>query len=116
MPHALLSLAAAVIYLGVGMIYLKHLLSRDPANTQAPRFAWGLVLSAVIVHAVALYASIVHANTVALGITNAASLVTWVIVVLFLLSALTQPIHNLGALLMPVAAAAVIVQWLWRHR
>lgn len=113
MPYSLLSLIVAALYLGAGGLYFKCLVEHNPDAEGAPSRIWTIALAAVILHAVILYNSLTGGSSVALGITNAASLVTWVIAGLFLLSTLTQPIQNLGALVMPVAMFAVLAQWLW---
>lgn len=113
MSFGLLSLIAALLYFGAGGLYLKRLVEFDPEAEASTGYVWVIALTAVILHAIVLYNSLIAGAGFSLGFTNAASLVTWVIAGLFLLSTLTHPIHNLGALVMPVAMVAVVAQWLW---
>jgi len=108
-----LSLFTALIYAFAGALFVRHLVVHNEPDQQPSKLAWSLTIGAVILHALVLYTSILQANTIELGITNAASLVTWVIVVLFLIATTRQPIHNLGALIAPISAVTLIMQWLW---
>jgi ABC-type uncharacterized transport system permease subunit len=51
-------------------------------------------------------------NGLNLGLTSAASLVAWAVTLLFLAAVLFQPIESLGVLILPVAAATLLFEWL----
>ena len=67
---------------------------------------------AVLLHAVALYYAILDSAGVNLSVTNAASLVAWLVALLLLLATVTKPLENLAVVLLPLAALALTVQWL----
>lgn len=67
----------------------------------------------LLFHAGALYPPLVTDSGLNLALTNSLSLVAWVIVLLFFITTLRQPIQNLGVVILPVAALSVLAQWLW---
>ena len=69
--------------------------------------------AAWLLHGVQLYLGMRADVTVNLGLTNAISLVAWVVIALFLLAALRKPIASLGIAVFPVAAATVLLEWRW---
>jgi ABC-type uncharacterized transport system permease subunit len=62
---------------------------------------------AVSVHAVVLYQNIVAPAGLNLGIFTAASLMSWVIALLLLISLMREPVENLAVVLFPVAALTI---------
>lgn len=72
-----------------------------------------LGFGAVIMHGTILYTNLWSHATLNLALTNAVSLFAWVIVMLFLLTALVRPIINLGIIIMPVAGLTLLIEWLW---
>jgi len=67
-------------------------------------FVGGLAVS---VHAVVLYQNIVVPSGLNLGIFTAASLMSWVIAFLLLVSLMREPVENLAVVLFPVAALTI---------
>ena len=62
---------------------------------------------AIICHAFVLYQNMVTPLGLNLGFFNAASLMSWVITVLLLLTLLRQPVENLAIILFPIAALTI---------
>ncbi len=105
-----LTLSAAILYLLAGSLFIRRLIGKQAASTKP---IWVNTLCAVLLHGLVLYQQIPLLDKTTLTITNAASLVIWVVVMLFLLSNLIRPVGNLGALLMPIAATILILYWIW---
>jgi ABC-type uncharacterized transport system permease subunit len=91
-----LSISAIILYIAAAISRIggKHIL---------------LLLAglAVSLHALLLYQNLVTSSGLNLGFFNAASLMTWMIAVLLLLSLLRQPVENLAVVLFPIAALAI---------
>lgn len=107
-----LSLGAGGLYLGAGALLMKHLWGSQLPSLR-PVFA--LILSAVLTHGLLLYVTVFprSAPAINIGFTNAASLSAWIVALIFVATVLVKPAYELGALILPVAAAAVVAAWLW---
>lgn len=106
-----LSLAAGLLYLGAGILLIKHLWGTPLARLR-PAFA--LALLGLLAHTLVLYAGVfADSPAINVGFTNAASLTAWIVTVIFLATALVKPALELGAVVLPVAAVAVAMAWLW---
>ena len=103
------AILAILCYLASGAAIASRLF-RAPGRPRPPR-SLGIALgyAAVALHAVALYGGLVTPAGLNLAFFNVAALVTWTMVVLLLLSALTKPVENLGIALLPMAALATLL-------
>lgn len=68
---------------------------------------------ALLVHSQLLYQGIFSEQGLNLGIFNAFSLVSWLIVLMLIITAFSKPIENLGIVLFPLAAIAVLFEISW---
>ena len=111
---ALLSLAAAALYLSAGGLLARNLLTTaSPPRRESSQMILALTTLGVIVHASTLYSSTLNAGVHELGLTTAASLITWVVAILFLTTVFLAPVINLGTFVLPIAALAVLAAWWW---
>lgn len=69
----------------------------------------GLGLAAVLLHAIALYHGLFSINGLNIGFFNAISLISFLIALLILLAAITNPVENLGIFLLPMAGIAILM-------
>ena len=85
-------------------------LNKDPQLSPRPSasFAWAMGV-AIACHAGAVFPGINNLATLNLALGSTISIVALIIVALFLLSAVRQPILALAFLVLPVAAAAVAI-------
>ena len=67
----------------------------------------------MLLHALTLHRDLWLQNGLNLALTNAASLIAWAVAALFLLTTLYKQIDNLGIVVMPLAAVAVVAAWIW---
>lgn len=104
-----LNLAAILSYLIAIAVRFYGLAGFSTINPKQRLLILGGV--AVILHAFVLHQGIVTPNGLNLGIFNAASLVTWVIALLLLLSLPSKPIENLIIVLFPSAALALAIDY-----
>lgn len=101
--NTFLSISAMLFYLGTASSRLYQL---HAMVAQHQRLYW-LGGIAVICHAVLLSQLIFTPMGLSLGVTNAASLVAWVIAVFLLLSLPKKPVENLLLVVFPLAALAI---------
>lgn len=115
MTKTLLTLLAAALYLSATGLLWQGLRTGRRIEGGARLGTFVLAAGAIVLHAALLYADLFQGQ-LNLGITNAASLVAWAVALLFLLAVLAQPIESLGSVILPVAAATILVEWLWPSR
>lgn len=96
------------------MLWRRLQLLQLENNIPGLRAPAGLVIFAgVIAHFIALYIDVFSPDKLQVGITAASSLVAAIIITLFLVAYTRKPIENLGLILLPVAALAVLLHWIW---
>jgi ABC-type uncharacterized transport system permease subunit len=105
MPISLLSLLAAALY-----IVTAALLFRRHKHTATPILL--AVGTAVALHGYLLYVNIFAAGGVNVRLADAGSLIAWTTALALMLAALCRTEINLGLLIFPVAALAVLCGWL----
>ncbi len=114
MVHPLINLITAGLYIITGALLLRRLFSTGVEATAGTRnVILVLAAGAAVLHAVILYATIWLDPGLNLSLNNAASMLACVIVVFFLFVSLGRPVENLGVLVLPIAAATVLIAWLW---
>ncbi|MBI3899097.1 MAG: cytochrome c biogenesis protein CcsA [Gammaproteobacteria bacterium] len=113
MTNPLLNFFAITLYLATG-VWLAQRLWRGEAPTGKTRMALlGLGLIAVTGHAIVLYGQPQPTPGLNLSLSGAFSLVAWVVACLYLLTSLSRPVDNLGAIIMPLTALMMLIEWLW---
>ncbi len=113
MNDSLLNCLTALLYAVAGLVLWRRLI-RGQVNTGVIRFTIiGVGVAAVLMHAYILYGDLWFEGGLNLALTNAASLIGWAIAVLFLLTTLYKRIDNLGIIIMPLSALAVVAAWIW---
>lgn len=100
---------AIFLYLAASLLLGRRLVSGVTAGQGARLALISLGLGAVILHAGLVYASIFTEMGINLGIYSMASLVMGMIALLMLLAAISQPIENLGIVVLPLAALALLL-------
>ena len=115
MTSALLPIPAAILYISAAGLLWRGLGSGQPLRGGARTGVFALAAGAVILHAALLYGDLFQSG-LNLGFSSAASLVAWAVVLLFLAAVLFQPIESLGPLILPIAAAMLLFEWLWPTR
>ena len=111
MSHYVIAAIAIALYLTSGLLLARRLFgsaSADNGTSKTPILAIGFV--AVLLHAVLLYQGLFVPEGLNIGFINAISLITWLIALLILLAALSNPVENLGVFLLPIAGLAILVE------
>jgi len=112
MSSTIISGLAIILYLSAGAL-LGLRLSHGSTNSSSKTRLILLGLAAVALHAVVLYQRIVTPGGLNLGFFNATSLITGLIALILLVSALAKPVENLGIALLPLAALALLLEMLF---
>jgi len=106
-----LSLAATLLYVAAGAFLIKHLWGRPLGRLQ---WVFVATIAALALHGALLYTTVLADSAgINLGFTNAASLSTWIITAIFIVTALVKPAYELGAVILPVSGLAVVAAWAW---
>ena len=110
-----LTLPTVALYLAAATLLWRNLRAGATLTAGLRAGIFGLIGGALVLHGAVLYADLfgIELN---LGLTNAASLVAWAITLLFVAAALFQPVESLGLLILPLAALALLLEWLWPGR
>jgi ABC-type uncharacterized transport system permease subunit len=102
MPSAII---AAALYLLVTVIQVRRL---KHAEANDNRMAIALSVAAVLMHGYSALSAIQSPAGINLGFFKISSLIFWMIDLVFLLSLLRRPLANLGIVLFPLSALAVL--------
>jgi ABC-type uncharacterized transport system permease subunit len=113
MSAALFALPATALYFASGLLIGLRLFG--PAEARKPPRALGITLGlvAAVLHAALIWTQTLTDTGLNVAFFSVTSLVAWLIAVLVLLSSLNKPVENLGIVLLPLAAIAVLLDW--RH-
>ncbi len=108
-----LTVAIIILYLTASGLLLRRIALGAAASTRSKLPPLLLGLGAALIHAVLVYQAIRLPYGLDLEFFNVLSLIAWTITVLVLVTALTQPLENLGLFVLPFAAASVALQAIW---
>lgn len=116
MNTTIFSLIAVLLYL-VTAARIALPLWRSRVDTPASlALNFGLALAALALHAGSLYHSLLTPAGINLGVFNTFSLVTWLVAVILVGSALFRPLANLAVAVFPCAALAIVLDMLFPSR
>ena len=107
------SILCVALYIATATLLGKRLhsgISDAERATISPKWA-SLWAAALVFHAIALQQDIFTQGGVNLGFFNALSLFSWLIALLLLLTALREPVANLGIVMLPLAAVFVLLEY-----
>jgi ABC-type uncharacterized transport system permease subunit len=111
MDNLALSIPAILLYLATGTLLAVRLTRTLTQPSKSTLLTLGF--TAIILHGALLYKTILGPAGMNLGFFNALSLVSWLIALLLLISAITKPVENLGIALLPLAAMNIILELTW---
>jgi len=101
---------AVVLYLLTGGIIAVRLFGQSNTSCTRKPVIIAIGVLALVLHSQLLYQGIFSQQGINLGIFNAFSLVSWLIIVMLIITAFRKPIENLGIALFPLAALAIIME------
>jgi ABC-type uncharacterized transport system permease subunit len=103
-------LIAVPLYVAASLLLILRLAGRVSPKIFSISRILAIAAVAAILHGQALWTHILTPDGINFSFFNAVSLLTWVSVATFLVSALSNPIENLGIPLLPLAAAAMLLE------
>ncbi len=101
---------AIALYLASGLSIGLRLFRPSGRNKPPRALAIGLGFAAALLHALILYFALHTENGINLGFFNAGSMIAWTVIAILLISSLSKPVENLGIVLLPMAALAVLLE------
>jgi len=110
MNNTLIAILAAASYLASGLIIGLRLFGNNFELRLPRQSGIALGLAGVALHSLVLYQTLFTDSGLNLGLFNAASLAAWIIVLTLMLSAISKPVENLGIMLLPLSAVALILE------
>jgi len=112
MNNLIPSVAAISLYLLSGAMLAVHLFKRGSRPDLHKPLLVSLALIALLLHSHLLYKSLFLPGGLNLGVFNAFSLVSWLIIIMLILTMLRKPVESLGVALFPLAAFAILLELL----
>ncbi|MCK5639654.1 MAG: cytochrome c biogenesis protein CcsA [Gammaproteobacteria bacterium] len=106
----IITITAIALYLLATSLLGLRLKKGLEASSIPKKLAIGLGLAAVVLHTQLLYGSLFTMGGMDLAFFNVLSLVSALIALLILITAINQPVENLGIAALPLAALGIILQ------
>ncbi len=112
MFDTLFSLGASLLYLLTGFLLYRRLMQGVRATERARLVALTVAVGGVLLHALAIHHHLYGPHGIDIGLFGLLSLSTWLLALMLLLATLTRPLENLGILVFPLAAVALLLKLL----
>ena len=112
MTNPLLNFLAVALYIAAAVVIGRELW-RGQATTGGKRLALLLSVAAVVLHGMLLYGNVRAVGGLNLTLVGTFGLVAWVVATLYVLASLSRPIENLGVIVLPLAAATLLLEGSW---
>ncbi len=108
-----LTFLTVALYFVATMLLLRRLAlgAEATAHSRLPALLTGL--AGVALHGILVYQVIFLPEGLDLEFFHVVSLIAWLVALLLLLAALSQPVENLGVAVLPLSALALVVQTVW---
>lgn len=107
---AILLTLSVILYGTAALLLLRRLAAGIEAGYRSKSLALGLGLAAALVHMVLLNQLVLTPAGLSLSFFHVLSLTSWLAALLVLFSALRQPLENLGIVVLPFTALALLLQ------
>ncbi|HHC72274.1 MAG TPA: hypothetical protein ENK54_05190 [Thiotrichales bacterium] len=111
MNTLVVAVSAILLYLAATGLLVRRIVQKRE-GMRCRQIILALAGAAVLLHGSLLYPRVFSPEGIDLGIFNALSLVAWLSVILMMISLLRNPLENLGLLLFPFSAVALILELL----
>lgn len=115
MHTVLIGIGAVILYIGASLFLGLRLKNRITTPESKIKPIVGAAAAALL-HMLVLAQMVFTPAGLNLGLVNAVSLVTWFISLLIIVGSVSRPVENLGIVLFPIAALAVMLEQLFSTR
>ncbi len=106
-------LITSSLYLLVTFWLIYNLFKARVIQDEPNKSILALGFLAMFLHAIILFSDTITANGLNPSFVNSFSLVSWLVVLLYLVAQLRKPVETLGVLVFPTACLAVFLQLFW---
>lgn len=110
MNISLLSGVAVLAYLGAGFLVFRRLATQAAMTERRLSAVFVVAGIGLLLHAVVLYQNFIGSEGLNFGVFNALSLLAWLIALLLVVSMFNLAVENLGVVIFPLAALALILE------
>ncbi len=111
MQSTLIMILSLGLYLAGGAVFAMRLFRAGRVGEPAKFLGILLGFGALLLHGYLLYSSLHTLQGVNFSFFNAVSFASWVIVLLYLLTALSKPVESLGMVLLPIAGVTLLLDY-----
>ncbi len=108
----ILTIFVAALYFVSGTIIWRRLFLESPV-VRVFTLEVILVIAAMIIHGILLYTVVLAPSLPGLTLAQAASAISWIAVVLFVILTFYKRLHNLGVFILPLAGVCLLLTLLW---
>lgn len=106
-------LFTGILYLASGAWLISNLLNAKIIQDEPNKSILAVGFLALILHVVILFSDTITPDGLNPSFVNSFSLVSWLIVLLYLVAEMRKPVETLGVLIFPTAAIAIFAQLFW---
>lgn len=106
-------LFTGILYLASGAWLASNLFNAKIIQDEPNKSILAIGFLALILHVVILFSNTITPEGLKPSLVNSFSLISWLVVLLYLIAALRKPVETLGILIFPSAAIAIFLQLFW---
>lgn len=106
-------LFTGILYLASGAWLVSNLFNAKIVQDEPNKNILAVGFLALILHVVILFSDTITPSGLNPSFVNSFSLVSWLVVLLYLVAELRKPVETLGVLIFPTAAVAIFLQLFW---
>jgi ABC-type uncharacterized transport system permease subunit len=103
----------ALLYLLSGGLLGYNLLHNRIIQDEPNKKIVAAGFAALVLHAIILFSETITPDGLNTAFANSISLVSWLMVLLYIIAELRKPVETLGILIFPLAGIAVLIQLFW---
>ncbi len=102
-----------ILYLASSAWLVFNLLNAKIVQDEPDKRILSIAFLALILHIIVLFSETITSDGLNPSFVNSFSLVSWLVVLLYLVAELRKPVETLGVLILPTAGFAVFLQLFW---
>lgn len=106
-------LITGFLYVASGAWLIFNLFNAKIVQDEPNKSILGIGFLALILHAIILFSETITPSGLNPSFVNSFSLVSWLVVLLYLIAELRKPVETLGVLIFPTAGIAIFLQLFW---
>jgi len=112
----ILGIFSGLFYLACTIWLVFNLLNKKVVLDNPNKGIFAITFVALTTHAILLFLTTIRPEGLNISFVNSFSLVSWLIVLLYLMTEYRKPAETLGLLILPTASIAVFLQVIWPNQ